>query len=502
VAALLVVGTLAACGSTVPPSQRALPAAREAELGSGAEGPSIAVADDTAPTPAAQTAATAVRRAAGGVATTAAPKIAAPRPNGPGVTDKTISIGMLNATNTAAAQAALGNTAVTTGDPKGYAEAVVRDINTHGGVKGRQLDLFVHSYDATSTQSSDQIAQEACADLTQDHKVLWTIGASIPTFRRCVTKAGTVVTAATVAGLTDRDLADSPLFYDVQALGMDALASNFIDELARDGYFTGWDATAGAPSTAPAKVGIVVPDQPAWDQVMARVVLPRLAAHGITVAPADVQRWHFPESAADDSGAVSQIQASILRFRADNVTHVLPMEVNSLGFFAQSAEAQRYRPRYGLNSATSAQQFAGNLVPYAQLKGAIGLGWSPALDLPPAFNPDNGQYSGPGKAHCLAVLEAAGFSFTSATPKAVALVVCDSLYSMREAVTAIPAGAAIDAISLMKALEGFGDKFAIAGLPRARFGPNKHWPVEQGYRWAFHEDCNCMHYVGGPFKLN
>jgi hypothetical protein len=232
------------------------------------------------------------------------------------------------------------------------------------------------------------------------------------------------------------------------------------------------------------------------------VLLPTLASMGHPVDASDVERWHFPESSADNGSTIAQIQSAVLRFRSDGVSHVLPMEINSLGFFAQPAEAQHYRPRYGLSTATEVQVFAGNLVPNSQLKGAIGLGWSPALDLPPANNPPTGPYAGPGAKHCLDVMSGAGFTFSDANARGVALIVCDEFYSMRDTINAIPSGAAIDAQNFMQGLESLGTKFAIAGLPVAAFGPNKHFPVQRGYRWAFDDGCPCMHYVGGPFELS
>jgi hypothetical protein len=198
---------------------------------------------------------------------------------------------------------------------------------------------------------------------------------------------------------------------------------------------------------------------------------------------------------------VAEIQAAVLRLHSDNVTHVLPIDVNSLGFFAQPAESQRYRPRYGVSSATGAQVYAGSLVPYAQLHGAVGFGWSPSLDLPGSAPVDKPPYAGAGRAHCLAVMAAAGLSLPDTNAKTVALIVCDELYSLRDAINSLPSGSPINAGSLMQAIENLGDRFGIAGLPAARFGRGKHFPVDQAWPYAFNESCNCMQYVGAPYRL-
>jgi hypothetical protein len=501
-AAIAVALVSAACGSTVPPAQRAAAARLD-----GVEAVTGAANADTVGASGATSAVTAAASAVAGrgpqaraLAATAS-TLKAATADGPGVTAKTITIGVIYATNSAVAQAALGNTSATQGDVKGEAEAVIRDINNHGGVRGRQLVALFHAVDATSTATSEEVAQQACADFTQDHKVLAVFGASTPTLRSCLARLNVLNATATLSGLSDAQYAASPLYYDAQALSTDTATRNLVEALVRDNYFTPWNTSSGAPGNAPVKVGVIVPDQPQWDAVVSNVLIPRLAAHGITVAPKDVQRWHFPESTSGDGQSVAEIQSAVLRFRSDGVTHVLPMEVNSLAFFAQPAESQRYRPRYGLSTAANPQSFAGNLIPYAQLNGAMGLGWSPALDLPPAANPENGPYSGPGRAYCLKVLTDANFSFPDSTAKAVGLVVCDLLYSARDAINAIPAGAGINGPNYIRSVEGFGERFPIAALPKGRFAPGKHYPVELGYRWAFDPDCPCMHYIGGPYHL-
>jgi hypothetical protein len=507
VALALTVALVGGCGSTVPLSRRALSSAA-GELGVGG-GPSdtSAVGQDAgglAPgsTSAGASLAAGVGATTGGTVAAAKSSVAAVRPNGPGVGPKTINVGFPYATNSAAAQAALGNTAVQSGDVKGEVDAVIRDVNTHGGVKGRQLVPIYHPVDATSTQTQDQVAEAGCADLAQDHKVLVSLAPNNANFLACMAKAGSVTVGANLGNASDTDYANNPTYYDVQALSLSAAARNLIAELHRDGYFTtGWNTATGAAGAAPVKVGIIVPDQPAWDDTMSKVVMPGLRAIGVHVDPQDVQRWHFPSSSSENAAAVSQINGAILRFRTDNVTHVLPMDVNSIGFFAAPAEAQRFRPRYGLSTVTTTEAYAGNLIPYVQLNGAIGLGWSPAVDLPQAAS-GAPAYVGPGRAHCLSVMQAAGFSFTSISTQAVALVACDFVYSIRDAVNAIPAGQPIDAVSYMKAVEGFGDRFQIAALPRARFAPGKHYAVDTGWRWVFDAACKCMAYVGAPFKLS
>lgn len=425
-----------------------------------------------------------------------------PLNNGPGVSPTKISIGFVYAAGADQAQKALGNTSGTSGNVKGEADAVIADINGHGGVAGRALDVVFHAVNANDTASTAaQTAQATCADFTQDHHVLVGAPMANPTFISCMSKAGAVSSGASAATLTDADYAKFPQFYDVLALAVNKIVINLVDTLVSSGYFAKWDTATGQPGIAPVKVGILAPDLPQWSQVIPQVIVPELAKHGITVAPQDVYIWHFPDSKAGNGQSVAEIQAAVLKFRSDNVTHIILAEQNSAAFFAPSAESQNYRPRYGINSTSGIQVYAGSLIPYAQLNGATGLGWYPGLDLPASRNPDNGPYSGPGQAHCLKVMRARGITFSDPTAKATAFNICDELYSIRDALNAIPRTSPINASTYMAALSTLGGAFQVSALPTALFGPRQHYPVTRGYTLQYFADCKCTHYTGQPFTL-
>jgi hypothetical protein len=208
--------------------------------------------------------------------------------------------------------------------------------------------------------------------------------------------------------------------------------------------------------------------------------------------------WRFPRSTADNGDAVAQIQSAILRFKGAGVTHVLPIEQNSSFFFAPGAEAQRYRPRYGINSNNYIAQFAGNPIPYEQLRGAVGVGWHPEIDLPESMA-GKSPYAGPGRESCLKALTKAGVTFETRDARLVGLLACDLLYSLRAAVTRIPAGAGVNAPSLVQAVERLDRSFAVAALPQAVFGPGRRFPVARGWTLRFDEKCRCTLY-GGPAR--
>jgi hypothetical protein len=99
------------------------------------------------------------------------------------------------------------------------------------------------------------------------------------------------------------------------------------------------------------------------------------------------------------------------------------------------------------------------------------------------------------------VMKDAGITFSAATDKANALVVCDALYSAQRALDAIPTGTSIRASSYMAAVEGLGGTFPVAGLPAAAFGRGRHYPVIRGWAYGYQPECQCMHYRGKPYTL-
>lgn len=511
----------AACGSTVPVTGLSTLGAPTGGAGDGLSVPE-AIGPGDGLDPAAVGGAAAVQGAAGGMPAQVAEGggtavagaagsgtmssgrragvPAGPVAHGPGVTDTTITIGFPYAPNADQAQAALGNSAVTQGDPKRIVEALIAEINRTGGVAGRKLAAVFHEIDAQSAETQAQQEQGMCSAFTEDAQVFAVVGATGALLRDCLAKRGVINVTGTIADLNEGDFRASPNYYDAAGFTMDGLSRALVGQLAAQRYFAPWDHARGqAGGALPVKLGIVVPDKPSWIPVIKKVLLPELAAAGHPVAAENVRFWHFPQSAADNSQAVTEIQAIVLRFRADNVTHVLPMEQNSLAFFTPAAEGQGYRPRYGLTTATAAQGYAGSLVPYRQLHGAVGVGWLPALDLPESKQ--TAAYDGPGRKRCLDTMERAEVSYSSTNAKAIALLLCDAFFAFDLTIESLPDKSAVSLTTFMPALERAGASFRAATLPTGGFGPGRRYPVTDGYPYAFSVACSCMEYTGPRYRL-
>ena len=97
----------------------------------------------------------------------------------------------------------------------------------------------------------------------------------------------------------------------------------------------------------------------------------------------------------------------MLRFRTLGVTHVHFLEPAGgvWALFAQQAEHQQYRPRYGLHSGQVPQSAVDlGVIPAGQLVGAAAIVWHPDFDLA-----ERGELEAPaGRAACRSIFDAAG----------------------------------------------------------------------------------------------
>ncbi len=78
-----------------------------------------------------------------------------------------------------------------------------------------------------------------------------------------------------------------------------------------------------------------------------------------------------------------------MRFRNEGVTNVLFLGEGGLYplFFMRAADTQGYYPKYGLNTDQAPGSVLQRTAPAAQLRNAIGMGWTPILDVDAAHDP-------------------------------------------------------------------------------------------------------------------
>ena len=422
--------------------------------------------------------------------------------NGPGITDTTISIGLAYAVNAAAANAAIGAAGISQGDARRVDEIVLADINANGGAGGRQLVPVWHELDATSPASTDQLYQEACDTWTQDNEVFAGFLGGNENAQQCLHDRGVL---AITSNLTVADAATFerfPYYVEVSSINLDRIAATQVAASAAQGYFTGWDSRTQKTNGNAPKVGILTFDMPTFAHAADEVMVPALAQLGYAPDPANVVKVPRNAGTSDTAAVAAAVSNAVLRFRGNGVTHVFILEASAVLalLFLNQADAERYFPRYGVNTQNGIEVLidTGN-VPARQAIGAVGFGWYPMIDIAPSQNPTDGPYSNARRQECIGLLAANGMSFADTNAEAVALNECESLWFFRDTVNRM--GPVINRDNFMAAVDQLGASFAPVGTFAAAFGPGRHDGVAAVRYWAFDAGCGCMTYTSGDIPV-
>jgi hypothetical protein len=499
VALLLVLALLGACGSTVSRQQRAARSdQRSDEFGVTAPGETDTSLPEGADslTPGVTTRGGSSARRAGGATGSGT---TTPGAFGPGVTADSIYIGLSYATDNTA-NAAIGAGGIGQGDPRAQDEAMMDDINAHGGIAGRKVKGVFHPVDPNSPSPWDVIDQQACDDWTQDHKIFAALAdpiADSDTMASCLDQRGVALITNALSTSDGARFKRLPAYVELISMGLDRIARAEVDALKAQNWFSGWDAVNGVAAPTKAKVGIVTFDGAAWSHAVDQVLVPALKAAGYAPSPGDVIRVTPEHATQDISSTGAATSSAVLKLRRDGVTHVIVFDRKGTItlFFTRAADSQHYRPRYGLNTQNGPQALMdGAALPAQQLIGSRGLGWLPTLDLPPAVSSGN-AYTNDTKKKCLAVYKAKGITFSDANAETIGMNGCSAWWFLRDAINA--SGGVLTRAGLLDGIARLGGSFLAAGNFANRFSTTQHDGVGAYRYYAFDDGCGCMKYTSG-----
>jgi len=353
-------------------------------------------------------------------------------------------------------------------------------INSHGGIAGHKVQLVLHGVDP-SRGTFDQAAQEACTDLTQDHKVIAAVyGASIVgnyTLPTCLQHAGAPTVWEYRVLLSNPSFASFGGFvYQPAMLSADRLGA-MVDVAAAHGWF---DKTA--------KIGLLRWDDPNAKYLMDTIVKPRLAKLGVPVVAEFVSGTLSGET---DAGRQSADMASaVLQFRNAGVTHVLfsPSSAVMPWVFSAAAESQHYRPKYLITSMDSPEFQVSNM-PQAQLVNTVALGWTPQQDVPATASwPTNPQTQ-----LCTKEINKADSS-----PETY-LNYCDGLLFLK---TYYDAAGQLTPSALNAAVASMDPSFRSAWTLTTSYAGGRHDGPSTAYWTMYDATCSCFNYVGSPVPLS
>lgn len=336
------------------------------------------------------------------------------------------------------ADAALGSLApdasISFGNQEAQFDLITADLNAHGGIAGRKVQLIKVPQDTSDTSDFATQQQKWCTALTEDNKadaVLSIVGYT-PDLPTCLKKRG-VPFIARWNTITDADTSKlSGHFYSLAMPTIDGGLLAALDAFKARGVYT-----------KTAKVGILHLDSPN-ENAAAKTVAAKVRALGGTVVA--------------DAGLTDPTQASsaVLKFRQAgvNVVHSL-ISGGSIAFFMINAETQGYRPQYALTSIDVITPLK-SLVSPKQLSGAVAEGWQPIVDVELAQYPRNSASTA-----CFNIYKSKGVTFNDGNAAGFALAVCDTLWFTRAAVTA-SGGNLVSAASVVAGAHTLGTTYVSA----------------------------------------
>jgi hypothetical protein len=372
----------------------------------------------------------------------------------------------------------LGYADLSPGDQEAQVNAIVKVVNAEGGFAGHPIKPVFGIWDATKGNTVSQ-REAACAAWTQDHHVVAAVGESYETFRACSNKNHLPMLFGNPFPFTQEEMSTVPYMATPTVPLDERMHPAWVETLYAAGYFTPTGAL-------PMKLGVVYADTPEQSRSVKKNLEPALKRRGIAVSS-----WG-PLSMKSSQDLTASMQSTILRFRADGVTHVMLVDTGGIGLlFMPQAESQGFRPRYGMHSWGKPAQIQGE-VPAAQLKNAVGGGWNPTVDVDGGYRPKDNAAA----LRCLKVMHDAGQQPDASLARESAFIYCDTTFTLKQMADRAHS---LEPLRMMAALGTLGPSYQVSGSPYVDFTGRRDGPA--GMRtFHFVDACTCFQYTTAPVR--
>jgi hypothetical protein len=480
---LLLVVTVAACGTTTSPSQfqGAAPGGLAAPVSPAPSSTGLSIAGPQGSASSASSGPSAsLPTLAGGSATTALGNVTATT-GAPVHTP--IQLGFLDTeTGNASAFGANTGSSFTSGQA---AQALVAAFNRTGGIDGRKITPIVATTDtATADWSTDYSA--ACAKFTQDNKVAAVLGytfAFLDSFESCLSKAGVVHLDDAYNVGDEYDFRQYPLHFGLANPSFDRHYLAQLEGPVATGYITKANKLGVLLSACPY-------DQRGWNAEGA----PYIKAHGLDVV--DTETLSCVGGANDDGAAVAQITSAVLKFRSARVDRIIAEGV-PVALFGITAEVQGWRPGYVVTSWTGGAVLEGTgLMPAAQEANVHGFGWFPIVDVGAAHAPPLNA----NQQRCISLYRSEGLVPRQYSDYVTMYTFCDAMF-LYEAALRVTNGNSNGAL-IAGAVEGMGTSYTSVTTLQATFGPAQHDAPTLARPWGWTPSCSCYTYQGPAVPIS
>jgi hypothetical protein len=402
----------------------------------------------------------------------------------PGITKDKVYLGIAYFPDAATSNKAIGAAGANGGDQRDYYNAVIKDLNDHGGVIGRKVEPVYFEIQSTSNEPIDSQLQRGCDTWTKDNKV-FAITFRGRVLQECARKAGILITdgSGEASGTFDR----LPNMIDPGNIALDRLGATTVSGLATQSYFK------PAAEWPTGKVGIITWDNANYRAGVNRGYLPALKKLGLTAPVSYVQ---IPQTVGNVSDSSAAVSSAVLKFRQAGIDHVLiqdgPAGVFGLGgltlLFLQNAKSQQYFPRYGFN-ANNVPGFS--IYPSDEQHGMLALDYGDYMPIQ-----DQGISPNPARTRCLAIMKKYGVTANDQTTYATAAEACETIWFIETLLKRAPEPTLRGAIA---AAEGLGTSFASTRVYGTRLGSGRHDGADLARNAKYDDACQCMKYTSRPY---
>jgi hypothetical protein len=353
------------------------------------------------------------------------------------------------------------------GDAELQVNALVKYVNAHGGLGGRQIVPVFGRVSATSGESG---REAACTQMTQDGKAVIVVAElNISTTEvQCAAKAHVPLVNISL-GAGDKQLyKEFPgTLYSSARLDLDRELALVIDT----------EQAAGRIS-AKTRVGVMIDGtDPMYERVYTNTVDPLLKQDGIP---------HESFTA----GGTSDVPNAVLRFRADGVKTVMFIAPSGIGevLFLDGAQQQGYHPKYAYGDSADAY-FSDDIAPKAQIVNITGAGSLPLANIHTSTMAPTSR-----EQLCLSIMRSAGEDDTNRRSSLSAEPYCEGVFTLvavAKHVTGVLNGA-----SFRSAYASVGKSYQPVTTFNTDFANGLRDNVTTYRPFAYKASCTCIAYDG------